>query len=134
MRSAALAWRHPAHHASAVGDRLLGVEAALGAGKSLADDSGGLVDEHGHDQAASFTALTIFSAASARLLAERIGKPLPARISFPCSTLVPSRRTTSGTVKLTSRAAPTTPSAMMSQRMMPPKMLTRIPLTLGSER
>src|SRR4030088_2254068 len=97
MRSAALAWRHPAHHTSAVGDRLLGVEAALGAGKSLADDSGGLVDEHGHDQAASFTALTIFSAASARLLAERIRKPPPARVSFPFSAFVPSGCPASGT-------------------------------------
>ena len=32
----------------------------------------------------------------------------------------------------TSRAAATMPSAMMSQRMIPPKMLTRMPLTVGS--
>ena len=53
---------------------------------------------------------------------------------MPCSTLVPSSRTTSGTVRSTSLAAATMPSAMMSQRMMPPKMLTRMPFTAGSER
>src|SRR5580704_911070 len=45
-----------------------------------------------------------------------------------------SRRTTSGTCRLTSRAAATTPSAMTSQRMIPPKMLTSIPSTFGSPR
>ena len=46
---------------------------------------------------------------------------------MPSSTLVPSRRTTSGTLRPTSLTAATTPSAMTSQRMMPPKMLTRMP-------
>src|SRR6185437_7437277 len=45
---------------------------------------------------------------------------------------VPSSRTTSGTSRPTSFTASITPSAMISQRMMPPKMLTRMPLTLGS--
>ena len=54
-------------------------------------------------------------------------------ISLPFSTLVPSRRTTSGTWSPTSLTAATTPSAMMSQRMMPPKMFTRMPFTFGSE-
>jgi hypothetical protein len=53
-------------------------------------------------------------------------------IFLPSSTLVPSRRTTSGTFRPTSLTAATTPSAMMSQRMMPPKMLTRMPFTAGS--
>ena len=35
---------------------------------------------------------------------------------------------------LISLAAATMPSAMMSQRMMPPKILTKMPSTLGSER
>ena len=39
-------------------------------------------------------------------------------------------RTTSGTVRLTALQAAITPSAMVSQRMMPPKMLTRMPFTL----
>ena len=79
-------------------------------------------------------ALTTFSAASARLSADRIGRPDSARIFLPSSTFVPSSRTTSGTCRLTSRAAATTPSAITSQRMMPPKMLTRMPSTLASDR
>src|SRR3546814_8144870 len=131
--SSDLAGGHAADHLGAVGDRLLGVEGTLRAGEALADDLGILVDQHRH-QAASFTALTTFSAASARLSAETIGRPESARIFLPNSTLVPSRRTTRGTCSSTSRAAPTTPSAMTSQRMMPPKMFTRMPSTLGSER
>src|SRR6266545_120766 len=88
------------------------MEGALRAGETLADDLGVLVDQDGH-QFDSLTAVTIFS---------------------PSSTLVPSSRTTSGTCRLTSRAAATTPSAITSQRMMPPKMLTRMPSTLGSLR
>src|SRR5581483_5983014 len=109
------------------------MERAVLAGEALADDLGGLVDEDGH-YAASFTALTTFSAASARLSADRIGRPDWLRIFLPRSTLVPSRRTTSGTLRLTSRAAATTPSAITSQRMMPPKMLIRMPSTFLSER
>ena len=58
-----------ADHLGAVGDRLLGMERAVLAGKALADDLGVLVDEDGH-YAASFTALTIFCAASSRSSAE----------------------------------------------------------------
>src|SRR6185312_12250133 len=100
---------------------------------ALADDLGVGVDEDGH-QAASPMALTTFSAASARFSADRMGRPDSRRIFLPSSTLVPSSRTTSGTCRLISRAAATTPSAMTSQRMMPPKMFTRMPSTLGSER
>ena len=46
-------------------------------------------------------AFTTFAAASAMLLPEIIGKPESASIFLPRSTLVPSRRTTSGTVKWT---------------------------------
>src|SRR5579872_404720 len=133
MAGAALPRGHPAHHLGAVGDRLLGMERPLGAGEALANDLGRRIDENRH-QAASFTALTTFSAASARLSAERMGSPDSARIFLPSRTLVPSSRTTSGTWRLTSRAAATIPSAITSQRMMPPKILTRIPSTLGSER
>src|SRR6516165_3052698 len=133
MSGAAFARRHTADHPRAVGDRLLGVEATLGAGHPLANDFGRSVDEDRH-QAASLTAATTFCAASARLSAARIGSPDCRMIRLPRSTLVPSRRTTSGTCKLTSRAAATTPSAMTSQRMIPPNMLTRIPSTLRSLR
>jgi len=64
--------------------------------------------------------------------AEMIGSPESARIFLPSSTLVPSRRTTSGTFRPTTFAASTTPVAMTSHFMMPPKMLTRIPFTFGS--
>ncbi len=59
----------------------------------------------------------------------------------PASTFVPSRRTTSGTLKpiepsgfLNFVAALMMPCAITSHRMMPPKMLTSTPLTLGSDR
>ncbi len=55
-------------------------------------------------------------------------------MSLPSATLVPSRRTTSGTDRFTSLAAATMPSAMMSHFMMPPKILTRMPFTAGSAR
>ena len=54
-------------------------------------------------------------------------------IFLPSSTLVPSSRTTSGTFRPTSFTAATTPSAITSHFMMPPKMLTRMPFTFGSE-
>ena len=44
---------------------------------------------------------------------------------------MPSSRTTSGTLRLTSFAAATTPVAIMSHFMMPPKMLTRIAFSAG---
>src|SRR3954452_3428528 len=132
VRLPALPGRHAAHHAGAVGDRLLGVECALGAGEALADDLGGRVDQDGH-QAAPFTAFTTFWAASARSSAGMIESPDSDRMRLPRSTFVPSSLTTSGTFRFTSRAAATTPSAITSQRMMPPKMLTSTPSTFGSE-
>src|SRR5690606_29800139 len=133
MGGAALTGGCASDHLRAVGDGLFGMEGALAAGEALADDPGVPIDENGH-QAASLTALTTFSAASARLSAGMMGRPESAMIFLPASTLVPSRRTTSGTCSDSSRAAATTPSAMMSQRMMPPKMLTRMASTFGSVR
>src|SRR5579884_2383673 len=133
MARAAFARGHAADHLGAVGDRLLGMERALGAGEALAEDLCGGADEDRH-QDASLTAATILCAASARFSAARIGSPDCRSNFLPRSTLVPSRRTTKGTCRLTSRAAETTPSAITSQRMMPPKMLTRMPSTLGSDR
>src|SRR3546814_7949919 len=98
MRLAALARGHAADHPCAVFDGLLGMERTLAAGEALADDLRVLVDQNRH-QAASFTALTIFAAASPRLSADTIGRPESARICFPSSTLVPSSRTTSGTCR-----------------------------------
>src|SRR5690348_9877642 len=50
-----------------------------------------------HAATVSFTSATIFFAASPRSFAGMIGSPDDARMSLPCCTLVPSRRTTSGT-------------------------------------
>src|SRR5215469_16354544 len=131
MCRAAFAGRGAADHFRPIGDGLLRVEGALVAGEALADDARVLVDEDGH-YFEPFTALTTFSAASARLSAEVMARPDSARIFLPNSTFVPSRRTTSGTESEISRAAATMPSAMMSHFMMPPKMLTRMPFTWGS--
>ena len=51
---AALSGRDAADHPGAVGDGLLGVEGALGAGEALADDRGVLVDEDGHQLSLPF--------------------------------------------------------------------------------
>src|SRR5665811_1630722 len=132
MGGAAFAGRGAADHLGAVGNRLLGMECSILAGETLADDLGVLVDEDGH-YAASFTALTIFCAASSRSSADVTLSLDSAMLFLPSSTLVPSRRTTSGTLRPTSFTAATTPSAITSHFMMPPKMLTRMPFTLGSE-
>src|SRR6202162_3203589 len=132
MGRAAFAGRGAADHLSAVGNRHLGMEGAVLAGEALADDLGVLVDEDGH-YAPPFTALTIFCAASSRSSPEVTLRPDSLMIFLPRSTLVPSRRTTSGTFSPTSLTAATTPSAITSHFMMPRKMFTRMPFTLGSE-
>ena len=66
-------------------------------------------------------------------LAVVTARPDSASIFLPSSTLVPSRRTTSGTFRPTCLTAAMTPSAMVSHFMMPPKMLTKMPFTFGSE-
>src|SRR5262249_44051885 len=132
MGGSPLARRCSADHPSAVSDRGLGMKGAVLAGKALADDLGVAVDQNRH-QAAPCTALTIFKAASSRSFAGVTLRLDVAMISLPLSTLVPSRRTTSGTRNPTSLTAATTPSAMTSHRMIPPKMLTRMPFTWGSD-
>src|SRR5262245_950908 len=139
MGGAALARRHAADHARAVSDRLLGMERALRAGEALADDAGVPIDENGHGlngdhHAAPFTAATAFLAASSRSSAGMTARPDSAKSSLPRATLVPSSRTINGTAIWVACAAAMMPSAMMSQRMMPPKMLTRMAFTFGSER
>src|SRR6202012_1546859 len=111
MGLAAFTRRGAARHLGAIGDGLFGMEGALGAGEALADDLGILVDENGHYLEPS-TPLPPFPAASARSFAEVMARPDLARISLPNSTLVPSRRTTSGTFSETSLAAAMMPSAM----------------------
>src|SRR5262249_17238088 len=131
MARAALAGRGAADHPGAVGDRLLGMEGAVPAGEALANDLGALVDEDRH-QPRSRTALTIFCAASSRSSAGVTLSFDLAMISLPRSTLVPSSPPPSGPLRPPSSTAATTPSAITSHLMMPPKILTRMPFTLGS--
>src|SRR5690606_15619432 len=147
---AALARGHAADDPGAVLDHLLGVEGALGAGEALDDDLGVLVDQNAHfgwilecekrpssapsghllpasgekggwRQAACLTASTAFFAPSLMSSAGMMARPEFFSSSLPASTLVPSRRTTTGTLTPTSLTAAMMPSAIMSQRTMPPK-------------
>src|SRR5690606_2254576 len=120
------------HHFGAVLNRLLRVESTLCAGKALADNLGVFIDQDAHYLPPA--ALTTCSAASARLVAAMIFRPLSARTLAPRSALLPSRRTTTGTLTPTSLTAPMMPSAIISQRTMPPKMLTRTACTASSDR
>ena len=74
------------------------MESALRPGKALANDSGVLTKQNTH--LAPLTAATTFSAASVRLLAAIIFKPLSPRTLRPNSALLPSSRTTTGTVTI----------------------------------
>src|SRR5262245_10811216 len=108
-----------------------GMKLAGGTGDALGQNPSLFADQDRH---AYFTACTIFSAPSAIVSAEMIGRPESARIFRPNSTFVPCIRTTNGTLILSSRAASTTPCARTSQRMIPPKILIKTPRTLASER
>src|SRR3989337_158639 len=100
MLCSAFAGRHPANHARAIGDGLLGVERALRAGEALADDACVFVDEDGHGtnwlpckiQAAAFTAATAFLAASSRSSAGMMASPDSRSSALPRSTMVPPSR------------------------------------------
>ena len=76
-------------------------------------------------------AATTFSAASAMVSALMIGRPESFKICLPSTSLVPFIRTTKGTCKLTALLAATTPLAMVSHFMMPPKMLTKMAFKFG---
>src|SRR5690606_21654393 len=130
--SATLARRYAADHSGAVLDGLLAVKRALRAGKALADNLGVFIDQDAHWLPSA--ALTTCTAASVRLDAGMMLRPLSASTLAPSSALLPSRRTTTGTLTSTSFTAPMMPSAIMSQRTMPPKMFTNTAFTLLSER
>src|SRR5690606_27172940 len=127
MLAAAAARRHAADDLRAVLEALLRVERALPARDALADDPRVLADEDAH--AAPPASATTFDAASFKSSAGTIDKPLSASICLPFSTFVPSSRTTTGTATHAPCTAAITPSAIRSQRTMPPKMFTRIALT-----
>src|SRR3984893_16797343 len=129
MFLAAFAWRYAAHHLRAVIDRRLCVKAGLSTGETLHQKARVVVDEYAH-----CASLTTFSAASFMPSATVKLNPDSFRISRPFPTLVPSMRTTIGTLIFSSRAAFTTPVASVSQRRIPPKMLMRTAFTWTSER
>ena len=98
--------RYAADDVGAVGDHLLGVEAADLAGNAQDDDRRGAIEKDGHDATAFGVELEVVApggtarlAASARVLARMIGRPQRARILRPSSTCVPARRTTTGTLQ-----------------------------------
>src|SRR5690606_24081457 len=126
---AAAARRHAADHLRAVGKALLRVERALLAGQALANNFRLGVDQNAH--AVPPARATTFEAASVNPVAATTSSPLSASSCRPFSTFVPSSRTTTGTPTCTWRTAASTPSAITSQRTMPPKMLTRIAFTFG---
>src|SRR5262249_54577913 len=130
----ALPRRHTGDELRPVVQHLPGVERACRAGDALHQHPGVLIDEDAHDTFSPRAAATAFSAACRRLSAGMMGSPDLRRISLPRSTLVPSSRTTSGTLSCTSRAAATTPSAMTSPFMIPPKMLISTAFTAGELR
>src|SRR5690606_25891647 len=94
------------------------------------------INEHTHaiTPPSASTNFTIFCAPSAIESAATMFKPDSFNNFLPSSTFVPSKRTTNGTAKPTSFAAVITPFAMMSHFMIPPKMLTKIPLTFLSDK
>src|SRR5262245_34515526 len=130
-RGSAFAGRYPRNHLSPILFARLGMKLASGSRNALSQNPSLLADQNRH---AYFTACTIFSAPSAIVSAEMMGRPESARIFRPSSTFVPCMRTTNGTLTLNSRAASTTPWASTSQRMMPPKIFIKTPRTLASER
>src|SRR5579859_3426320 len=119
-----------ADHVGAVLNHLLSVEGAFAAGEALHDDFCFFVDENAHRappaRATTFWAPSLMPSAMVKL------RPESRRIFWPSSTLVPSMRTTTGTLSCKSFAAATTPVARTSQRRMPPKMLMKTARTLGS--
>src|SRR5579883_221861 len=129
----ALARRNAADHRGSISDRLLSVECSFPAGEALHQDPRVLVDQNAHAATPWDASRTTFSAASRISLATVKFNPESRRILRPCSTLVPSMRTTMGLLTESSRAAFTTPAASVSQRRIPPNMLINTACTAGSD-
>src|SRR6185312_6331844 len=139
---AALSRRHPADDVRPVATVVERVEAALAARDAGHAEAGALVDQDRH-QAGAPTArpeasATTFSAASFMVAAGYTLGSAASRSSLrPCSSLVPSSRTTNGIDLPRSSSAPKaaiSPSATSSQRVIPPKMLKSTALTASLAR
>src|SRR5690606_763339 len=130
--------RNTANHLGAVSNSLFRVEGALRTGKTLTNNFSVFVNLNAHDfplgPYALAAAATPFWAAPVKSVSAMMFKPLSVSTFAPSSALLPCRRTTTGTFTPTSLTAPITPSAIMSQRTMPPKMLMNTALTLSSDR
>src|SRR5260370_22826478 len=100
MSLTTLAGSDATHHLCSVIDGGLRMEAGFAAGETLEDHPRVLIDEDAH-----CASLTTFSAASFMPSATVKLNPEAFKISCPFSTLVPSMRTTIGTLTLNSRAA-----------------------------
>src|SRR5580704_3064065 len=94
----AFARRDPAHHFGPIRDGLLRMERSLFAGKTLHQQARLLIHQYAHLPAA----FTTFSAASRIPSAMVKFNPESINIFRPNSTLVPSMRTTMGTLTLSS--------------------------------
>src|SRR6266542_1222236 len=127
---ATLARCHAADDLRPVRRRLLCVEGALLARESLDDQTRVPIDQYGHDY---FASATTRSAASLIVSAVVKFRRLSRSICFPFSTLVPSILMTIGTGTPRSFTAAMTPSARMSHRRMPPKILMSTALTCVSD-
>src|SRR5579871_158679 len=128
MLRAALARRNPRNHFGAVLDHLTRMKAAFAASQALHNDLGFFINQNAHR--APPASATILSAPSFISLAIVKLQPESRKISWPFSTLVPSIRITTGSLRFNSLAAATTPFASTSQRKIPPKMLMNTPFTL----
>src|SRR5207253_770956 len=113
---------------------LLAAPLKAGCGKARKADSSGL-KPLGMTKAMYYpAAATTFSAASFMVSATIKFNPDCCKISRPCSTFVPSSRSTIGSWICVLRAASTTPVASVSTRKIPPKMLISTALTFLSLR
>src|SRR5207244_2950080 len=111
----AFAWRHAANDMGAIVRGLKCVETPFSAGNALDNQLCVFIYEDTH-LLIPFVAPTTFSAASFIPSATRKFSPELRRISWPCSTLVPSSRTTIGIFTPIALAASTTPDATTSHR------------------
>src|SRR5690606_2645470 len=116
---------------SAIVDHLLGMECAFAPGDALDGQACIFTYQDAHADS-PFAAATAFWAASARLVA--VIKLASAKMRRPSSSLVPTKRTTNGTLFSRVSMAARTPRATSSQRVMPPKMLINTAWTRSSAR
>src|ERR1700719_1284907 len=120
------------HHFSRARNALFRVQGPLLADGALTNEPGVLVDQNTHECAPAIA--TALVAASVRSRAAVMARPLFARISRARGAFVPSSRTITGILTTTSLTAAMMPSAIMSQRTMPPKILMRMAVTFEFDR